>query len=173
MKLFPAFVIIILFFASCGNKETAPENQVPVNLKEEIIKINKPATVLEKDQIEAFLKNHQLPAKLTGTGLYYYIQNKSEKSRKVIFGDQVKVNYTISLLDGTICYTSEKKGAKWIKVGNDNIETGLHEALQLMRLNEKGVFVMPSHLAHGLSGDNDKIPPRSPICAELEILEIR
>jgi FKBP-type peptidyl-prolyl cis-trans isomerase len=145
----------------------------PENLKEEIIKINKPAAILEKDQIEAYLKSHQLNAKQSGTGLYYLILQEKKNEKQVVFGDQVKVNYKIYLLDGTLCYSSEKKGAKWIKVGHDNVETGVHESLQLMKAGEKGLFVMPSHLAHGLTGDQDKIPPRSPISVEIEIIEIK
>jgi FKBP-type peptidyl-prolyl cis-trans isomerase len=58
-------------------------------------------------------------------------------------------------------------------IGKDNIESGLHEALQLMRIGDKMRFILPSHLAHGLIGDQTKIPPRASVIYEIELLELR
>ena len=88
-------------------------------------------------------------------------------------GDDVKVNYKISLLDGTECYSSDKDGAYEFKVEGDAIESGLHEAIQLMRVGDKAKFILPFHLAHGLHGDDENIPPISTIVVDLELLEIK
>jgi FKBP-type peptidyl-prolyl cis-trans isomerase len=85
----------------------------------------------------------------------------------------VSVNYTISLLDGTVCYSSVKDGSKDFKVEGDNIESGLHEAVLLMHTGDKAKFILPSYMANGLQGDNDKIPPMSAILVDLELLEVK
>ena len=33
-------------------------------------------------------------------------------------------------------------------------------------------MIIPSHLAHGLTGDMDKIPPLTPIVIDLYVIEI-
>jgi FKBP-type peptidyl-prolyl cis-trans isomerase len=36
----------------------------------------------------------------------------------------------------------------------------------------KAKFILPSHLAYGLTGDQDKIPPQSPVVYDIELIEI-
>jgi len=74
-------------------------------------------------------------------------------------------------LDGTLCYKNDSKSIKKVKVDYDNIESGLHEGLKLMHAGEKAIFILPSHLAHGITGDNDKIPPKSPVYFEIEVVD--
>jgi FKBP-type peptidyl-prolyl cis-trans isomerase len=41
---------------------------------------------------------------------------------------------------------------------------------------KKGVhakLILPSHLAHGLLGDRDKIPPQSILYIDLELVELK
>ena len=77
------------------------------------------------------------------------------------------------MLDGKLCYSSDKNGPKTFKVDFDNVETGIHQGIKLMREGEKAIFILPSHLAHGLTGDNDKIPPKASVYYEVEVLSVR
>jgi FKBP-type peptidyl-prolyl cis-trans isomerase len=86
---------------------------------------------------------------------------------------QAKVNYKITLLDGKLCYSSDSTGAKVFMIGKDNVESGLHEGIQLLHVGDKAIFILPSHLAHGLLGDEDKIPPHSAVIYDIELLGIR
>ena len=54
------------------------------------------------------------------------------------------VSYTISLLDGTLCYDSKTEGPKQFKVGKDIVESGVHQAVELMHAGDKGLFIIPS-----------------------------
>jgi FKBP-type peptidyl-prolyl cis-trans isomerase len=49
----------------------------------------------------------------------------------------------------------------------------LHEGIQLLHVGDKAIFILPSHLAHGLLGDEDKIPPHSAVIYDIELLGIR
>jgi FKBP-type peptidyl-prolyl cis-trans isomerase len=75
----------------------------------------------------------------------------------------------VSLLDGTLCYTSDKTGPKKIKIDMGNVESGLHQGLKLMKVGEKAIFILPPHLAHGLTGDNNLIPPKASVFYEIEV----
>jgi FKBP-type peptidyl-prolyl cis-trans isomerase len=82
----------------------------------------------------------------------------------------INLKFKVFLLSGELCYSSDKTGIKKVKIDQDHIETGLHEGLKLLHKGDKAIFIIPSHLAHGVVGDNDKIPPKSPLFVEIEVL---
>ena len=155
----------------CGNsaKPKPPVDQL--RLKNELEKVNKYEVEKEQDEIGQYITHHQWLMEKTGSGLRYMILKKGN-GKSPVSGNIVKVNYTISLLDGTVCYSSMKDGPYEFKVEGDEVESGLHEAVQLMHLGEKSKFILPSFLAHGLHGDDGRIPPLSSIEVDLELLEI-
>ena len=165
----------IVFFISCGPDKPVKKELTQkeyLQMKEDMIRANKILMEKESAEIDAYAKNKGWTMKMTGTGLRYQIQREG-KGDPVKAGQFVKVNYKIFLMDGTQCYSSEQDGAREFKVEQDNIESGLHEGIQLMSVGSKALFILPSHLAHGLTGDNDKIPPMSPVVYEVELLSVR
>ena len=142
--------------------------------KEALVKVNKYEFQKENDEINQYIKHRNWKMTVTKTGIRYMITKVvKDKTQTPLSGQTVKVNYKISLLDGTECYSSEKENAKEFVVDNDNVESGIHEAVQLMHESEKAKIVLPSKLAHGLHGDDNKIPPLSAIIVDLELLEIK
>ena len=163
----------LLFLAACT--EQPKQKPVVVNyskLKEDIIQVNKPAVVMENDEINAYIKAHNYTMQVTGTGLRYLFIKENTKEKKIEKGNRVQVNYKVSLLDGTVCYTSKEKGAKEFIVGTDNVESGIHESVQLMHLHDKAIFILPAHLAFGLLGDRDKIPPKAAVVYDVEVISV-
>ena len=106
---------------------------------------------------------------MTPSGLRYMLM-KAGKGPLAKTGQNAKVAYKIFLLDGTLCYSAEKDSAKEFLIGRDYVESGIHEGIQLMHVGDKMRFVLPSHLAHGLTGDQTKIPPLSSVIYEVELL---
>ncbi len=169
-----AVLLVCMFVVSCDD----PKKDKPVvidsqKLKENIVKVNQPAVVMENDEINAWIKSHGYPMKTTGTGLRYYIFKENKKGKEIKLKNEVSIKYKVSLLDGIECYSSDKKGPRIFMVGADNIESGLHEGIRFMKQGEKAVFVLPAHLAFGLVGDRDKIPPKTTVVYEIEVLEVR
>ena len=87
-------------------------------------------------------------------------------------GKIASVNYKLWLLDGTLCYSSDSLGMKKFRIGKGGVEKGLEEGILLMQVGDKARFIMPPHLAQGLMGDQDRIPPRSVILYEVELVQI-
>lgn len=169
------FVTFFVFITSCEDEERNVSSKVNVNtkvVKDKLVEANKIYVKRESDEIEQYILHRGWDMESTGTGLRYMITKKG--SGPVILPEkQVKVNYKISLLDGTVCYTSDSLGSRVFVVGMDNVESGLHEGIQLLHVGDKAVFVLPSHLAHGLLGDESKIPPRSSVIYDIEVLDMR
>jgi FKBP-type peptidyl-prolyl cis-trans isomerase FkpA len=170
---FNSSILFCFFLLSCGNEVAPQKEQVnPKEYKQVLEKVNKYEVAKESDEINQYILHHNWQMEKTGTGLRYIIMEKG-KGVQPKSGDIVYVNYKISLLDGTVCYSSEKDGVKDFKVEGDNIESGLHEAVLLMHVGDKAKFILPSYMANGLQGDNDKIPPMSAILVDLELLEVK
>jgi FKBP-type peptidyl-prolyl cis-trans isomerase FkpA len=121
--------------------------------------------------MDYFQKSHQFKFIKTTSGIRYYIYQPSQKGDSVLDGDIVSINYKLSLLDGTLCYTSNTDGMKQFKVGMQDVEDGLHKAITHFKVGDKALILIPSHLAHGLLGDSKKIPPQMPILYDLEIVK--
>ena len=67
-------------YISCADKPK--KKPIVVNytkLKEDIIQVNKPAVVMENDEINAYIKAHNYAMKTTGTGLRYLFINENSK----------------------------------------------------------------------------------------------
>jgi len=107
----------------------------------------------------------------SGTGLRYQVYEEGVGD-SVRVGSKVKLAYKISLLNGKICYTSEKSGPKVFVVGKSDVETGLHEAIQYTKVGDKARFILPSHLAFGLAGDSEQIPSKATLIYEVEVLQL-
>lgn len=169
----PLWVMLFLLyhlFYSCKDDRKSVKQIDPTRFKAQLEKVNKYEVEKEADEINQYIARYRWDMKTTGTGLRYIFLKKGTGD-SVHSGDFVKVNYKISLLDGTECYSSDKDGSYEFKVEGEAIESGMHEAVQLMRVGDKAKFILPFHLAHGLHGDDANIPPLSTIIVDLELLE--
>jgi FKBP-type peptidyl-prolyl cis-trans isomerase len=79
----------------------------------------------------------------------------------------------VRLLDGKLCYESDENFYEELKIDHNDRESGLNEALKLMKTGEKAKLILPNHLAHGLVGDLKSIPPLSILIVDLELHQIQ
>jgi FKBP-type peptidyl-prolyl cis-trans isomerase FkpA len=174
MKFLTIFSFIsILIVVSCNTPKTTKQ---PVfidetQIEDTLIKANKFLLERDSELIESYINRRNWNMQITESGLWYEIY-KHTNSMQVKPGDIVKYNYVLSLLDGTECYSSNNSGPGQIKIGQSGKEFGLDEGILKMRSGEKAHFILPPYLAHGLIGDMEKIPARSTIVYDIEIIEI-
>ena len=164
-------IFALMLIVSCGESNTHTKNVNLDSLKEPLVNANKIYVKKEADEIDQYIKFKNLDMQKSGTGLRYMIYNKGAGIQAKM-GMYAKISYKISLLNGTICYSSDKSGPKQFMIGQDNIESGLHEGITYMHVGDKALLILPSHLAHGLLGDEDKIPPRSSVVYDIELISV-
>jgi peptidylprolyl isomerase len=58
-------------------------------------------------------------------------------------------------------------------VDKSDKESGLNEAVKLLSIGDKAKLILPSHLAYGLLGDFDKIPPQSILLIDVQLNKIK
>lgn len=177
MNLLTLNVLILLVVTgiqSCsdGHKKTTQKTNIQSKeFQDKLIEANKMYVKRENDEIDQYVAHRGWQMITTGTGLRYMITKKGT-GELAVNEKQAKVNYKITLLDGTVCYSSDSTGAKVFVIGKDNVESGLHEGIQLLHVGDKAVFILPSHLAHGLIGDENKIPPHATVIYDIELIAI-
>lgn len=165
---------MLLLSVSC-NQKTEPDNRENLSvkeLKEPLIKSNKYLTRSEKEDIDDYVKRYHLDMKSTGTGLLIQIEAKG-KGGLIKYGDKVKLSYTVHLLTGEKIYDSKIDGNLGFIVGKGGVPAGLEDGIIMMRLFDRAKLILPSHLAYGLLGDSNRIPPRSVLVYDIEIVEIQ
>lgn len=167
------FLSLIPFFACTPEEKIAPPEFNQAKVKQQFIKANQQVVVKESDEMDYYQKSHQMSFIKTTAGIRYHVYKPSLKGDSIKDGSVVKINYIVSLLDGTECYSSKVDGIREFKVGMENIEDGLQKALLYLKSGDKALILIPSHFAHGLMGDSKKIPPQSPILYDIEILSAK
>ena len=173
MKFIVTLILLLTVFWGC-QEEKPHHKKNPKWSKEQSIEMQTTFANEEEDEIDSFLNRHpDWNMTETGTGLRYFIYHKSENNDTARVGDIVVVDFDVQLLDGTQCYSSKEKGAESFMVERTDIESGLHEAMKLMCTDDKAKFILPSHLAHGLIGDLDKIPPLVSVIYDIHLKEIK
>jgi FKBP-type peptidyl-prolyl cis-trans isomerase len=163
------FVFILVFGCKQNTKEyTAKEKQV---FNENLVKANKGLVDNDQQEIAKYLARRNWNMQKSETGLWYEII-KSTNGKITKSGKIVQLRYQISLLDGTLCYSSDSLGLKTFKIGQGGVESGLEEAVLLLKEGDAGRFILPPYLAYGLLGDENKIPPRSTIVYNVELIKL-
>lgn len=166
-------IVLAAFLFSCKDQEANMIVNNPNWNEDESINMNAQFATEEREEIDLFLSTHRdWKMTETGTGLRYMVYQKGTSTDSARVGHTVTVDFEISLLNGDVCYSSAEKGPESFVVEKSDIESGLHEGVQYMGVGDKAKFIIPSHAAHGLIGDTEKIPPLSPVIYDIELLKI-
>jgi len=164
------FFVILLLLIACNNKEHR-HNITTRQAKKTLKGVNKYLAQDDEDVMVGYARRMGWDMKIDSTGMLYQIYKKGsgEKAKKLKF---ITLNYTVSLLDGTICYSSDSTGVLKFRILQGGKESGLEYGVLKLREGDKARFIMPPFLAHGILGDENKIPPRSIIIYNIEVLEV-
>lgn len=161
-------VLILMSFISCGRNNTDISTVSPPG-KGEMEELNRYMIQKDRERIISFIERKGLSMTESPTGLWFQVISEGQ-GKTLNENMMISMEYACSLLDGTLCYSSEQTGPKEVLLGRTGIEPGLYEGLKMLRNGAEAYFILPPFLAHGLPGDGDRIPPRSVIVYKVKIL---
>ena len=164
-------LIILLSCRKQAASEKAPEMTANEE-KEMLLRVNKFLVQKDVELIESFSKRRGWDMEISETGLFYEIYEPAQ-GKKVEQGDIIDLKFELSLLDGTLCYTSDEDGNKIFRLGKSQEISGLEQGVAFMRTGDKARFIIPPHLAYGLLGDENRIPARSIIIYQVELVDVK
>lgn len=172
MRIF--FLLSILVLVGCNGCKRQKANEQAMSeqeLMEILVERNKSAHQAEIVAIDEFVKTKGWPVSTTGTGLRYWIfENGSGAEAKL--DDFASIAYQVFDMDGNLIYEADKEHPGIFKIGQDNVESGLHEMVLLMKVGDKAKVVLPSYLAFGLTGDSKKVAQNMPLVYNLELVAL-
>jgi FKBP-type peptidyl-prolyl cis-trans isomerase FkpA len=167
LRIIPV-LILFAFFAACSDKPAGKEAGGRPG-KTDMAELNRYLVQKDRERIQNYIERKDLKMIESPTGLWYQIIEKGS-GKAFTDNDKITMDYECSLLDGTICYTSEKLGKKEIILGRSQIEPGMNEGLRLLSPGGQAIFILPPFLAYGLVGDGKMIPSREVIVYKVNIL---
>lgn len=168
MQKVTAIIFLLLSVFSCKSGNNSG-NQVSGPGLDELADLNRYMIQKDRERIQSYAERKQLVMTEAQTGLWYFIKNEGEGQYLKDF-DKVEMEYECSLLDGTVCYSSEESGNKEIILGRSELEPGLYQGLRMLKPGGKAIFILPPFLAFGLKGDGKNIPARAVIVYNIHIL---
>jgi FKBP-type peptidyl-prolyl cis-trans isomerase len=109
--------------------------------------------------------------KTTSSGLQYEViaQGSGEKP---VFDSYVVVNYTGSLIDGSVFDSNRETGGDPATIPLEGVIEGWAEGVRLMNVGGHYKLYIPPDLAYGADGAGDTIPPNSVLVFDVELLDI-
>jgi FKBP-type peptidyl-prolyl cis-trans isomerase len=159
---------------SCRPEKTTQEKSKNDWSKDHSVDFNQEINEREQIQIRLFLEHFKsLKMKSTDSGLRYMIFKNGDGQSVAKSGQTVYTRLKIELLNGTVCHETPKGETENFVLEHGDKESGVHEALRYMKKGDRAKLILPSHLAHGLLGDRDKIPPQSILYIDLELVELK
>ncbi len=176
MKKVGLFLLLLVahVFVACDEEEKLPKEVQWT--KEQSTNLNKELAIQEGLDIRFFLEMHpswQMTETGSGLQIFIYEEGSIDTSFHPQTGHIAMIEYEISLLDGTICDSTAQDEYVDFKVDNSDIESGVQEAIKYLSIGDKAKLIIPSHLAHGLVGDLDKIPPLTTLVMDIHLIGVR
>jgi len=173
LKNFFLMLILAAVFISC---EHQPQKQKQIIVNQDVIdqrmmNANRILLENENEQIAEFTKRYLWKMNTTASGLRYMVYEKG-KGLKAKINNRIKIKYKTSLLNGVTVYNSDVDGLKTFVTGKAEVESGLEEGILLLKVGDKAKFIIPSHLAFGLIGDQKKIPKKATLVYDVELLDV-
>jgi len=162
-----SLIVIGLMVAQCQSSQEKKSHPT----YDQLIEMNRSLVLEDSVDISKYVKESKLDFKISGRGLWVYVKDvgKGDLIRK---NDVVELKYNLKLLNGEACYNSDSLGLKRFKVGQGGVESGLEEGVLLLRKGAMASFILPPHLAHGLTGDQDNIPGRAILLYDIEVVRV-
>lgn len=161
----------ILFLISCQQKQQVHPSVGGI-LTENDLDISKNRAknlnITERKQIQDWI-NHQ-NKEFYSTGLNYWIDIKeSELRSKKSDGDLVSYEYYLYDFNQEKLYETPTKYID-AKLGKFQDLKAVDDAVRFMKKGEEATLLVPSVLAFGTYGDDEKIPNDMPLIIKLKIL---
>lgn len=147
------------------------EEQSIIKEKEE--KENAKRLQEEPNRIAKYLKDKNIKTEPKESGLYY-IETQLGTGESVKNGDMVVVHYTIYNLDGSLIESSYDYNQPIPFVyGENQMISGIEEAVGYMKVGGKARIIVPSRLGFGDIKIDENLPANSTLVIDLELVDLQ
>ncbi len=169
-----SLIIIVFFivFISCkGIEARRPKQHVTTNFYKEVLKKNKELNKIEQKKISYLISKDTVNVYKTSSNGFWYTYIKKDTLNTVTpkLDDTVTLSFNITSLNDDVIYEQQEVT---YKVDKEDFIPGLQEGVKLMKEGESVLFIIPSYIAYGVTGDGNKIGMSTPIKSTLKLIQI-
>ena len=122
----------------------------------------------ERIQIQDWINNQNEKFYPMSLNYWVNIENLSQKNRKAD-GEEISYQYVLYDFGNVKLYDSPKKNLN-VQFGKFEDLKAVEDALRYLEKNQEATLLVPSVLAFGTYGDNDKIPNDMPLIIKIKVL---
>lgn len=161
-------ILFLISFAlfSCKGKEEKTEKRGIDD--QSLMEVNRFLVEKDKELIDAYIGRMDWEMKQDSKGFWYNIVEIGE-GEPVSRGDILTIDYSESLLDGTLCNSTLDTKPRSFRLGYNEITRGMDEGIAKMEVGDSARFIFPPNLAYGLAGDGGRVPPRSVVVCQVKL----
>ncbi len=166
-------IVLLCAVLLAGCHHTSPTALQPVGATSQATRdameaMNRMLTEQDEETIRTYTNRHNLSMQRYDEG-YYGMIVQAGTGPFAVDGTTLSLRATIRLLDGEVCYSDKEIT---FKPGKTSEIPGLHRVAASLQKGTKARYVFPPFLAYGIDGDGNKIPPRSILEYEIEVLDV-
>ena len=188
-EIYKFFIPSYRAYGSYSYKQLIPANAIFI-IDVELVNIGsrEEQEEIEIGMIEAYLEEQEVvDADNFSSGLFYK-QLSAGDGAKPGRGDNLRVHYKGTYLDGTVFDQTESNSPFEFTLGSTSVIEGFEEGIELMQEGEKALLIMPSNLAYGESFQvvpaqiredlidkeliRESVEPFSPLIFEVELVDV-
>ena len=165
------FYLSILTFLACTKQQpvTNAQEQFMSDSELEVSKKrSKDLNTLERAQIEDWIKEQKIRYYPMGMNYWVNIENLQQNQKKPD-GETISYEYEIYDFDKVKLYDKPKRNVN-VQFGRFEELKAVEDALRYLDKNQEATLLVPSILAFGTYGDNDKIPNDMPLIIKIKVL---
>lgn len=127
----------------------------------------------EPERIAKYMKDNNINIEPTASGLYY-IETEAGNGDSVQIGDLVAVHYSIYDVNNVLIESSLDYGQPIPFVyGENQMISGIEEAVGYMRVGGKSRIIVPSQLGFGDIKIDENLPANSTLIIDLELVDLQ
>lgn len=162
--LLAVVALVLLGLTACLSRNDVPPTPEQTPDKKQIFEhANKLSAAHNELQIEGYIRRNGLDSmQIDGRGMYYKVWGTPIGPRPKE-GIQVAIAYTAEMLDGTPCDRADTVAPLEIILGKRKQTVGLEELLLHVAPGQEAIGIVPPHLAYGVAGRGNEIPPNTSI----------
>jgi FKBP-type peptidyl-prolyl cis-trans isomerase len=135
-----------------------------------LLELNRVMAETERKDILRFIEEKGWQMEYSSSGFWYEIYDKGS-GKPFLKNNLGHIEYSLSLLNGTNC---AENAPLIVKKGAGEEPRGIDEALGMLQEGGSGRFIIPSNLAYGMLGNEDRcVTSHAPIVYEVKVLEIK
>jgi FKBP-type peptidyl-prolyl cis-trans isomerase len=164
-----SIMLAVWLTTSCSTqvKNNNDLNITNVDGLERMIEQNRAVLLAEREDIQIFVDSSEYPFQKNGLGMQIAIIENG-RGQSLDTGDVIKIKSKVMSLNGHEFYNFDSTEFSILR--DNKMIWGVQEATLGSNRGDSLILVIPAHLAHGLAGDLNTIPPLTPLVYYLRIL---